>query len=127
MICTSGRAGGLLPASALPRWNGGSLALPASAPAERVGSRRGTRKDALADRQSRRTVRERFFAQRTAQDIPPHRRSRIRISAARPCGSVPLLKGAHGISRPVYASLPRSTGCPAPVPSRGDQRARPRR
>lgn len=49
------------------------------------------------------------------------------VRAARPCGSVPLLKGAHGISRPAYASLPRSTGCPAPVPSRGDQRARPRR
>lgn len=46
---------------------------------------------------------------------------------AGPCGSVPLLKGAHGISRPAYASLPRSTGCPAHVPSRGDQRARPRR
>lgn len=48
------------------------------------------------------------------------------VRAARPCGSVPLLKGAHGISRPAYASLPRSTGCPAPMFRRG-QRARPRR
>lgn len=64
--------------SALPRWNGGSLVLPAYAPAERVGSRRETRKGVLADRQSRQTVRERSFAQRSARDIPP----RIRIPAA---------------------------------------------
>ena len=47
------------------------------------------------------------------------------VRAARPCGSVPLLKGAHGISRPAYASLPRLIGCPAPVPSRGEKSQTP--
>ncbi len=76
----SDRGAGGFQRPALPCWNGGSLALPTSAPAERVESRRRTRRGVLADRQSRQTVRERFFAQR--KDIPPHRCARMRIPAA---------------------------------------------
>ena len=87
--------------SALPRWNGGSLALPASAPAERVGSRRGTRKGVLADRQSRQTVRERSFAQRSARDIPP----RIRIPAA-----LDRLPGPRALARGPKSQTPPLRG-----------------
>lgn len=87
--------------SALPRWNGGSLDLPASAPAERVGSRRGTRKGVLADRQSRQTVRERSFAQRSARDIPP----RIRIPAA-----LDRLPGPRALARGPKSQTPPLRG-----------------
>lgn len=49
---------------------------------------------------------------------------------AGPCGSASLPNGplriSHPIGAPAYASLPRSTGCPAPMFRRG-QRASPRR